>query len=91
MKDRNGTPGAGVAIRRSGGIALEEIAESTRINVYYLRVIERGEIDLLPGGIYNTSRSCSGPVARPMSQLRVPEPRLRSAPVATRNTGWGPL
>ena len=36
-------------------MALEEIARSTKVNINYLRAIERGEFDSLPGGIYTIS------------------------------------
>ena len=42
-------------IRRNRGITLEQIAESTKINIRSLRAIEVGEFKKLPGGIYNTS------------------------------------
>jgi cytoskeletal protein RodZ len=55
MKDSSGVWGTAAAVRESRGIALEEIARSTKINVNYLRAIERGELKNLPGGIYNVS------------------------------------
>jgi cytoskeletal protein RodZ len=42
-------------IRRNRGISLEQIAESTKINIRSLRAIEGGDFQKLPGGIYNTS------------------------------------
>ena len=42
-------------IRRNRGISLEQIAESTKINIRSLRAIEGGHFSKLPGGIYNTS------------------------------------
>jgi len=42
-------------IRRNRGISLEQIAESTKINIRNLKAIEGGEFKKLPGGIYNTS------------------------------------
>ena len=42
-------------IRRNRGISLEQIAESTKINIRNLKAIEGGEFQKLPGGIYNTS------------------------------------
>lgn len=36
-------------------MALEDIARLTRIRLGYLEAIEQGELDRLPGGIYNTS------------------------------------
>ncbi len=43
------------AIRESRGGSLEEIALSTKINVFYLRAIEAGELDKLPGEFYARS------------------------------------
>ncbi|MGD0359478.1 MAG: helix-turn-helix domain-containing protein [Bryobacteraceae bacterium] len=42
-------------IRRNRGISLEQIAESTKINIRSLRAIEGGDFKKLPGGVYNTS------------------------------------
>ncbi len=42
-------------IRRNRGISLAQIAASTKIGVYSLEAIERGEFHKLPGGIYSTS------------------------------------
>ena len=42
-------------IREGRGVSLEQIARSTRIGMFYLRAIERGQIDKLPGGIYRRS------------------------------------
>lgn len=42
-------------IRRNRGISLEQIAESTKINIRSLKAIEGGDFKKLPGGIYNTS------------------------------------
>jgi len=42
-------------IRRNRGISLEQIAESTKINIRSLRAIENGDFKKLPGGIYDTS------------------------------------
>jgi len=39
------------AHRRSCGISLEAIAESTKISIGYLRAIKEGRFDRLPGGI----------------------------------------
>ena len=41
--------------RESRGISLEEIAESTKISMRFLRAIEAGEYKKLPGGIYDTN------------------------------------
>jgi cytoskeletal protein RodZ len=42
-------------IRRNRGISLEQIADSTKINIRSLKAIEGGDFKKLPGGIYNTS------------------------------------
>jgi len=42
-------------IRRNRGISLEQIAETTKINIRSLKAIEGGDFKKLPGGIYNTS------------------------------------
>ncbi len=44
-----------VIIRTKRGVSLEEIAASTKIAVSYLRAIEEGVFDKLPGGIYTVS------------------------------------
>jgi cytoskeletal protein RodZ len=36
-------------------MALEQIAEATKIRVHYLRAIEEGHYEKLPGGVYNVS------------------------------------
>lgn len=41
--------------RQTKGISLEQIAESTKISIRFLRAIEDEEYDKLPGGIFNTS------------------------------------
>jgi cytoskeletal protein RodZ len=42
--------------RRLGkGLTLEEIADSTKISIRFLRAIEAEEFEQLPGGIFNTS------------------------------------
>lgn len=55
MKDCRGTFAVAAAVRESRGVALEKIARSTNINLNYLQAIERGEFEMLPGGVYNTS------------------------------------
>ena len=42
-------------IRRTRGISLQQIADSTKISIRCLEAIERGEFLKLPGGIYTTS------------------------------------
>jgi cytoskeletal protein RodZ len=44
--------------RRSTGLSLQAISESTKISTTYLRAIESEEFDKLPGGVYNTSYIC---------------------------------
>jgi cytoskeletal protein RodZ len=55
MKECLGSFDVAAALRESRGIAIEDIAQTTKINPNYLRAIERGEFDILPGGVYNTS------------------------------------
>lgn len=45
-----------VAAERSRrGVTLEEIRDTTKIGMFFLQAIERGEFHKLPGGIYTTS------------------------------------
>ena len=46
---------AAAAVRESRGIDLESIGRTTKINPRYLRAIERGEFEVLPGGAYDIS------------------------------------
>ena len=49
-------PQLGLESRRlKRGLSLEQIAESTKISIRFLRAIEDEEFHLLPGGIFNTS------------------------------------
>lgn len=41
--------------RERAGLTLQQIAESTKISIRFLRAIEAGEIGQLPGGIYTAS------------------------------------
>ena len=41
--------------RARQGVTLEQIAESTKINIRFLRAIEGEEFEQLPGGIFSTS------------------------------------
>jgi cytoskeletal protein RodZ len=43
------------ALRQSKGITLQQIAESTKISIRYLRAIEEGRLTILPGGVYSIS------------------------------------
>jgi hypothetical protein len=44
-----------VSIRRSSGVTLEQIADSTKIGIRYLRAIEDGNLGKLPGGVYTSN------------------------------------
>ena len=41
--------------RESKGITLEQIANTTKISIRYLRAIEEGRMAVLPGGVYSTN------------------------------------
>jgi cytoskeletal protein RodZ len=43
------------ALRQARGISLEQIADTTKISIRFLRAIEDEEFEKLPGGIFNTS------------------------------------
>ena len=51
----NGMPLDLAIARQKSGVSLEEIAADTKITVSYLRAIEAGVFDKLPGGIYTVS------------------------------------
>ena len=55
MQEEDGSVLGLATIRRNRGISLEQIAESTKINIRSLKAIEGGDFKKLPGGIYNTS------------------------------------
>src|ERR1700687_5165390 len=55
MQEEDGSILGLATIRRNRGISLEQIADSTKINIRSLRAIEGGDFKKLPGGIYNTS------------------------------------
>ncbi len=55
MQEEDGSVLGLAPIRRNRGISLEQIAESTKINIRSLKAIEGGDFKKLPGGIYNTS------------------------------------
>ena len=40
-------------LRQSKGITLEQIADTTKISIRYLRAIEEGRLAILPGGVYS--------------------------------------
>jgi hypothetical protein len=60
-----------VSMRRSRGVTLEQIADSTKISMRYLRAIEDGNLGKLPGGVYTSSylrqyaEACRNPPPRP--------------------------
>jgi|YNPMSStandDraft_1061717.scaffolds.fasta_scaffold00220_20 cytoskeletal protein RodZ len=41
------------AWRQQRGLSLEQIAETTKISLRYLRAIEENRFELLPGGVYD--------------------------------------
>ena len=55
MQEEDGSVLGLATIRRNRGISLEQIAESTKINIRSLKAIEGGDFKKLPGGIYSTS------------------------------------
>ena len=55
MQEADGSVLGLATIRRNRGISLEQIADSTKINIRSLKAIEGGDFQKLPGGIYNTS------------------------------------
>lgn len=50
-----GAPVDFAALRREKGISLRAISEATKISPIYLRAIEEGNFEILPGGIYSRS------------------------------------
>jgi cytoskeletal protein RodZ len=44
-----------LTVRHKRGVSLHDIAASTKIGVNYLRAIEEGDFDKLPGGVYAAS------------------------------------
>ena len=42
-------------LRRRKGLSLQQIAESTKISVFFLQAIESGQFGKLPGGLFNRS------------------------------------
>jgi len=55
MHEEDGSILGLATIRRNRGISLEQIAQSTKINIRSMKAIEGGDFKKLPGGIYNTS------------------------------------
>ncbi len=43
------------SLRKQRGLSLEQIADATKISLGYLRAIEEGCFERLPGGIYDLS------------------------------------
>ena len=43
------------ALRQRKGISLEQIAQSTKIRLFYLQAIEEGKLEKLPSGIFTVS------------------------------------
>ena len=41
--------------RNQAGVTLDQIVANTKISLHFLRAIEAGEYDKLPGGIFTTS------------------------------------
>lgn len=41
------------ASRQNRGVSLEDIAECSKISLFFLKAIEAGEFEKLPGGIYD--------------------------------------
>jgi len=52
---RGSLPADLASLRARRGLTLLDIAEATKISVAYLRAIEEGRFDRLPGGIYDIS------------------------------------
>ena len=42
-------------IRKRRGVSLEQISERTKIGMQFLRAIEQGDFEKLPGGVFNTN------------------------------------
>src|SRR3954452_20745244 len=57
--------------RRSTGLSLQAISESTKISTSYLRAIESEEFEKLPGGVFNTNyiRQYATAIGFPESEL----------------------
>ena len=55
MSNNYSGAGALLEFRQKNGISLETIADQTKINVRYLKAIEAGDLDSLPGGVYTRS------------------------------------
>ena len=44
-----------VSVRRSSGLTLQQISDSTKISMRYLQAIEDGTLGKLPGGVYTSN------------------------------------
>jgi cytoskeletal protein RodZ len=60
MKDMRRKPGKPVSLlsrlsvsRQEQGLSLEQIADRSKISLFFLKAIEAGEFDKLPGGLYD--------------------------------------
>ncbi len=42
-------------LRQRNGVSLEQIADQTKISIWFLRAIESEDFDQLPGGLFSTS------------------------------------
>ena len=42
-------------LRQGKGLSLHQIAESTKIGIFFLKAIETGQFAKLPGGVFNRS------------------------------------
>jgi transcriptional regulator with XRE-family HTH domain len=73
--------------RQKRGLSLEDVAELTKISMFFLRAIEAGEYAKLPGGIYTTSylRQYAGVIGIDPATLLAavaPPPELLPGPVS---------
>jgi cytoskeletal protein RodZ len=83
-------------IRKSAGVSLSAIADSTKISSRFLRAIESEEFEKLPGGVFNTSyiRQYATAIGYPEQDLlafynsRLPEAEA-DQPAVTPARGWG--
>jgi len=82
------TPSLNLSARRVQlGLTLEQIAETTKISIYFLRAIENQQFHLLPGGIFTTSylrqyaesAGCAAADLLQAAGVQSPEPQERPA------------
>jgi transcriptional regulator with XRE-family HTH domain len=80
--------------RQKRGVTLEQIAESTKISMRFLRAIEDEEFEKLPGGIFSTSylRQYASEIGFDESELlsRYNEVMFPPSPLETARTGEAP-